>query len=144
MKPHNKIEKRKNGSLRVAKIFDPNLPSKTQQQFADTVNVNKIMARFRKTGQFDHLRNNPGAFVDFEEIGSYEDALNKVIHANNVFNHLPSNIRTKFDNNPQKMLNFLADPKNEKEAIELGLRNKPIPQEPPTPTPPTQPIPKPE
>lgn len=116
------ITVRPNGSVRVQKKFT--LPTKTQQHHAEMVNVNKIMAKYKRTGQIDHLRNNPGVYADFTEIGSYEDALNKVIESNNVFNKLPANLRNMFENNPQKFLEFLQDPDNDAKAIKLGLKIK--------------------
>lgn len=60
------IEIRENGSKRVVTINEE--PSKTDQSFAKQVNINNIMARYIKTGQLTHLRNQQGVYADMSEI----------------------------------------------------------------------------
>lgn len=121
------IERRSNGTKRVVTIN--NEPSRTQQQFKDDVNINKIMAKYKKTGMIKHINPNSGVYADMTNIGSYQEAMETVINAQNAFQDLPSNIRAKFQNNPQELINFLKDPRNDDEAINLGLRVKPKPIE---------------
>jgi len=120
------IEKRKDGTIRVHTTFPD--ASRTQQQFADDVNINKIMAKYKKTKMITHLNNTTGVYADMTNIGSYEEAIQTVINANNAFTDLPSNLRAKFSNNPQELINFLSDSSNDAEAIKLGLK---IPKEQP-------------
>lgn len=117
--PSKVIEKRANGKVRVATINEE--PSRTQQQFRDQVNVNSIMAKYKKTGLIDHVRDNPGTYSDMTQIGSYQDALQKVINAQQTFETLPSNLRQKFGHDPQQLITFLSDDKNYDEAVQLGL-----------------------
>ena len=42
-----------------------------------------------------------------------------------MFDNLPSDVRNRFNNNPAQLLDFVADPENKEEAIELGLLPKP-------------------
>lgn len=45
---------------------------------------------------------------------------------------LPPEIRTRFDNDPGKLIDFVADPDNRQEAQELGIVNPaPEPAKPP-------------
>lgn len=109
-----------NGRVRVKTVNEE--ASMTQQQFKDQVNVNNIIRKYKQTGQISHLRGSSGVFGDFTQIGSYQEMLDKVINARNLFEQLPSELRTRFQNNPQALIDFLDNPANDEEAIELGLR----------------------
>ena len=54
--------------------------------------------------------------------------------ADEMFAELPAKIRGRFENNPQQFLDFCEDPDNEAEAIELGIANKPAPDQVESPT----------
>jgi len=121
--PTKIITKRPDGSLRVASVFTK--PSRTQQQFKDECNINKIMEKYRKTGMVTHLRNGgEGVYADLSQVGDYQDMVHRVMHANEEFLKLPSEIRTRFGNDPQNLVDFLKDPKNTDEAIKLNLRKR--------------------
>lgn len=117
------IEKRKNGRLRVA--LECTEPSRTQQQFKEGCDVNKIVAKYKTTGQWQHLTGKEGVFADVTKITDYETCMNKVLRANSAFEALPSNIRLRFQNDPAQLLAFMQDPKNHEEGIKLGLYEQP-------------------
>lgn len=121
------IQKRANGTKRVATINEE--PTMTQQHLKEKVNVNSIMAKYRKTGLIDHVRKNPGVYMDLTELPDYQTALQTVIRAQDTFETIPANIRLKFDNDPSKLIAFLSDDKNYDEAAALGLveRKNPLP-----------------
>ena len=50
---------------------------------------------------------------------------NKIVDAQTSFDNMPSHIRNKFENDPQKLIDFLSTEKNLEEAQALGLVNKP-------------------
>lgn len=52
------------------------------------------------------------------------EAKNLVAHAQSQFEMLPSEIRDRFSNNPEKLISFLSDDGNYDEALKLGLVNK--------------------
>nr|QJB20111.1 MAG: internal scaffolding protein [Microvirus sp.] len=114
------IEKRPNGTTRVYTIFTK--PSRTQKQFKDEVNINKIMSKYKKTGIVNHLNHKQGQYQDLLQAGSYQESLDHVMKAQQLFNELPSELRSRLQNDPQKLIEFLADPKNDDEAIRLGLK----------------------
>lgn len=101
-----------------------NEPTRTQQHQASQVDIKSIMARARLTGQMP-TPSSKLYYGDFTQVGSYQECLNKVIDAQNAFNTLPAKIRDRFQNDPQQLLSFLNDPKNDKEAAQLGLINQP-------------------
>lgn len=96
-------------------------PSMTKQSFREHVEINNVIARYRKSGIVDHLNRNPGYFGDVSNIKSYQESLNVVIEAQDKFASLPANIRERFANDPALFIQFMSDPKNVDEAIKLGL-----------------------
>lgn len=117
-----KIETRSNGTKRVFTVNDE--VSRTDQSFDKDVNVNYIMAKYLKTGQIDHLTKNRGIYADVSQITDLLTATEQVKKANHAFNSLPAEIRKRFGNSPVSMVEFLQDPKNDTEAIKLGLKSR--------------------
>lgn len=116
-------------------------PGRTKQQCRDECDINIMMAKYQNTGVLPPSNNFVASYGDFTEIDDYQAAVNQVQDAEDAFMDLPSNIRTRFDNDPAKLLEFASDINNVEEARELGIL-APIPVEiPPTPTPPTPPEP---
>jgi len=116
------IEVRPNGTKRVATPKSEE-PSLTQQQFAKDCDVNNIIAKYKKTGSVTHVRNRTeGVYANLVDIPDYAEALQQIIHANETFGELPAQTRARFANDPQLLIEFLKDPKNDEQAIELGLR----------------------
>lgn len=109
-----------NGRVRVQTINE--LPTKTQQQFKDSCDLNKIMNQARRTGELPRQRAARGYYMDHTVLPQdYQAALDIVIEGNNAFNNLSSQVRSTFKNDPKELLKFLSDPKNKEEAIKLGL-----------------------
>jgi len=98
--------------------------SRTQQHFKDETDINNILRQFNITGQLPTKTISP-RYGDFTGIGDYHSALNQVIAAENEFMTLPAQLRARFDNNPQELIEFLNNPENLQEAQKLGLVNKP-------------------
>jgi phage internal scaffolding protein len=123
------MKKPNNIYYRKAVQYKSNMPSKTQQDQAAGVEINLIMARYLKTGELTHIKENP-RYGDFSNITNYQDALDNVFEAQEDFAKLPSKLRDMFNNEPAHLLEFLSDPKNKEQAQELGLIAKPIKNEP--------------
>ncbi|MEM1832092.1 MAG: hypothetical protein QXJ97_11255 [Desulfurococcaceae archaeon] len=100
-------------------------PSLTKQSFKQEADINSIIARWRKTGIIDHLNPSQPRYGDFSNIPSYDEALNTVIAAESAFMTLPARVRKRFDNDPGYFLEFVQDPKNASELVELGLVDVP-------------------
>ena len=113
------------GRIRVQTVFTK--PTRTQQHLKDTTDINKIIARYKKTGEITHLNSNTGVYRDMHQIPDYETAMNTIIDANQKFEELPAKIREKFQFNPGNLISYLQNEKNREEAIELGLVKKPVP-----------------
>jgi len=110
-------------------------PSKTKQALLAECDINRIIKLYSVTGQVHHVsaRAALGAYMDLPDNLDYQAALNTVLEGEKAFNSLPAKVRDRFENDPADFLQFLSDPKNKAEAIELGLV---IPPPPAAPTPP--------
>nr|WAE43548.1 MAG: internal scaffolding protein [Microviridae sp.] len=111
-------------------------PSLTDQSFVDEASIDQILAKYARTGILAERVDQP-MFSDLVGVTSdYHTALNLVLEADEAFFALPAKIRSRFNNNPGELLSFLEDPKNLKEAFDLGLiETDPNPPSPPAPGP---------
>lgn len=106
-------------------------PGRTQQQFRDECDINTIVRRFGVTGQLPVPVRLP-TYDDFTQVRDFQSAMQAVRDAEESFAALPSDLRSRFANDPQQLLEFLGDAKNRAEAEKLGLVNP----APPPPAPP--------
>lgn len=104
-----------------------NLPSRTQQSFANEVNINMIVAKAKARKPVMQDTRQP-LYGDFSNIKTFHEQRNAIIEAENAFMTLPAAVRKKFGNDVGKLLEFVADSKNKDEAIELGLIEKVKPE----------------
>lgn len=100
-----------------------------QQHLKDRTDINKIMAKYQKTGLIEWTRKDPGNanYGDFSEVTDYQTALQQVMEAQEAFMTLPASTRKRFGNDPGQFLEFMSDDKNKEEAIKLGLIEPPKP-----------------
>lgn len=107
------------------KVVTVNLePSKTQQQFKDEVEINNIVKKYKRTGTWHHQASKAGIYADVSQMTDYKESVDKVMKAQEAFSLLPSELRTRFANDPSQLLAFLQDQNNREEAEKLGLINK--------------------
>lgn len=95
-----------------------------QQQFRDECDINVLFGRYLETGEMPQVMNGL-TYGNFEGVFDFQTAMNAVRTAEGLFLQLPARIKNRFDNDPQKMLEFLADENNREEAEFLGLVTKP-------------------
>lgn len=113
--------------VRIQLLFDkddPKCKRRTMQSFAKECDVNNIMKRFKQTGFLvDPLlqASRKPYFGDFSSGVDYMSMKNEVVRANGKFNLLPAEVRSKFQNDVSKLLDFVVKPENKDEAIKLGL-----------------------
>lgn len=97
-------------------------PTLTQQQFKDEADINNIMRKYGNDPvAFNALTRKGGVYADFSKITDYHGMLQEVAEAQDAFASLPAQLRSRFENDPGKLLGFLQDPKNYDEGVELGL-----------------------
>lgn len=122
---------------RLMQKFDQ--PSRTKQSFKDECDINKIMKKFERTGMVAHLSKYQGSYADVSGGVDYHTALNTVAAAKEMFLTLPAKVRARFEHDPGAFLDFVGDPANEKEMVEMGLKKAPV--APPAPAPAPDPAP---
>jgi len=106
--------------VRVQKMFLQ--PSLTKQSFKDQCDFNKVVKRFMRTGVLDHRREGlEPRYADLIGSVDYQTALGRINEAKASFGALPAKVRKRFDNDPVQFLDFVSDPKNVNEMVELGL-----------------------
>lgn len=101
-------------------------PDKVDQAGADLVDLNRVMARFEKTGQLAELialgmGSDNGAYDDFTAAPDFQAALDIVNKGNEQFALLSAKIRQRFNGDPVEFMAFVSDPKNIDEMETLGL-----------------------
>lgn len=96
------------------------LPSRTQQHFAEEVDINTIVRRFGLTGELPqgvpHVLQG-----DFTNVVDFQSAMDMVVAAREAFMLQPAEVRARFRNDPQEFLDFVSSKDNLDEAIKFGL-----------------------
>lgn len=139
------IVEREDGSRRVSITFDETVKeirrksgdrksqyeyfperSRTKPEFQKDANINRIMKKYKRTGILgDPLAYRDMHYGDFANGNDFAEMAIKVADAQQEFLSLSAEVRNRFQNDPSKLLDFLADPRNDEEAIKLGLKEKP-------------------
>lgn len=97
-------------------------PSMTQQHFTEECDINQILRKFIQTGILDTI--GPGVYADISDGMDYQSALHMIKEADEMFLALPSEIRKRFNNSPAEYMDFVHDPANLEEGIQLGIFTK--------------------
>ncbi len=108
---------------------------RTKQSMKDECDINKIMEKYQKTGAVAHVNQHQSQY-GFATSDDFAESMRIVTTAQDMFDGLPSSIRTRFANDPAQFLDFVQDANNKKEGQELGLWPE---DEPPAPKPPETP-----
>lgn len=134
----NLVVDRKTGEL----VLDPSM---TKQSFVAECDINNIVRDFTQHGMVSHINEKAamGAFVDLPDTIDYQMAIEIARSAQGAFDQLPAKVRARFDNDPAKFLDFCQDPKNQDEAIALGLATDTRPPKEAETPPPAAPAPSP-
>ena len=107
-----------------AVVQEPYGESLTIQAHAEDADINVLMKRYGITG---HMPENPRipTYGDFSNITDYRSALHAVQAAHEGFMEIPAELRARFDNDPQKFLEYAANPANNDDLIKHGLKKAP-------------------
>lgn len=97
----------------------------TRQEFLEESDINTIVRRFgigeHPVDALQWVTN-----IDIvDAVDDYQTALNKLIEANEQFMSLPADIRSRFDNDPARFVDFVSTEGNKEEMYRLGLAIKP-------------------
>lgn len=103
--------------------------SRTEQSHLPDCDINIIMKRALRGQASPYVREDQGSYGDATSLDFFE-AHTLIAEGNTMFEELPSHIRSRFDNEVGKFLDFIQDPSNKPEAISLGLIKTPPEPEP--------------
>lgn len=99
--------------------------SLTHQEFAEESDINTIIDRFgigENPIEIQQWVNN----VDIADApNDYQSVMNQLNEARDQFMSLPAKVRSQFDNDPGRFVDFVSDPGNGDELVRLGLASKP-------------------
>lgn len=103
----------------------------TEQSHKSEVDINNIVKR-HGIDLIQQTAALAASTLVFDDVtgNDYQEAMNKVIRAQDSFARLPSQLRARFNNDAAQFLDFIIDPKNMQEMRQLGLANpeQPAPQ----------------
>ncbi|AXH77730.1 MAG: internal scaffolding protein [Microviridae sp.] len=100
-------------------------PSLTVQADKEQADINNIVKQFGVTNMLPYGKQ---AFTgeDFTDLPTdYHTAMNIVRDSDDYFMQFPANIRSRFDNDAGKLLDFINDSSNYDEAVKLGFIQAP-------------------
>jgi len=95
--------------------------TRTKQANRNETDINLMVARYKKTGQFQNLNPREPKYGDFSEAVSLEEAFHQVQEANRSFMQLPAAVRALAQNNPVTLLEMLADEGATAALVAVGL-----------------------
>lgn len=95
----------------------------TQQNHKKECDVNLIIAKYDKTGLIQHVQKLEGRYGDVTGV-DFRKAQDLYINAQRMFENLPVHIKKRFRQNAGDFLEFMENPDNREEAIQLGLIKK--------------------
>lgn len=101
--------------------------SRTKQANRNETNINLMVARYKKTGQFQNLNPREPKYGDYSAAVTLEQAYQAVFEANQSFMELPAAVRAVAQNNPITLLEMLADEGATQALVKAGLPIKDTP-----------------
>lgn len=90
------------------------------QSERDDCDINNIMERFGHGVPLPESLSVP-SYGDFTGVSDYRSALELISGASESFMQLPADVRSRFQNDPARFLDFVHDPANGAALVEMGL-----------------------
>lgn len=109
--------------------------SRTQQHMRDECDINKILAKYHRTGVITHVNRAKERFGDFGQYGGLAEKLDVLAKAEQAFAMLPATIRNAVGNDIGSFLRYIEDPRHFDECVSWGIYDPP-PKAPDVVTPP--------
>lgn len=94
--------------------------SLTKQNHKDECDINQIMKRAERSGLADFVNKHAPQYGDVSG-ADFRESMELIAEAQGMFDEMPSKLRDRFGNSPANFLEFVQDPKNREEAVNLGL-----------------------
>lgn len=107
--------------LYVPKVYGEGEARRVKQSMRDECDINLIMKKFTPRDLYMQVGDVAASYMDVSSVGSYHEAMNIVLEAQQAFSSLSSGLRARFENDPSKFMAFCSDEKNRDEMAKLGL-----------------------
>lgn len=120
------------GEKRKCSITFAEGSSLTIQSQKKECDINLLVSKYKQGGIISHVNNMQAQYGDLTGY-DFHEYQNKIASAISSFEALPSRVRNRFQNDPALFLDFMNNPENLHEMVELGLAEI---KEPETPEPP--------
>lgn len=98
-------------------------PSLTDPIFAEDLKIQNMVKKYDSQNLLELGRKSP-QYIDFTNVVDLHSAMDMVNEANETFQEIPSDIRERFQNDPQTFYKFVTDPNNLNELVDMGLATK--------------------
>ncbi len=89
---------------------------RVKQSFKDETDINKILQRAQKTGTISHLTKHAAKYGDFANFDFFEAQL-MLTKGREIFDDLPSEIRTEFNQSQAAFFAYVNDPANTEDLL---------------------------
>jgi len=94
------------------RLVQPTYPDgRTKQSFQDETDINKILHRAQKAGTMSHLDKYEGTYGDFSDFDFLEANI-QISKGGEIFDALPSELRSEFNQSPAQFFDYVNDPAN--------------------------------
>lgn len=94
----------------------------TDRSQTSTVDINKIMARYKKTGVISHWNHRQPVYGDVSMVTDFRDAVELADTTWDHFMELDAHIRQEADNDPGRFLEMLSSVEGVQELVDAGLK----------------------
>lgn len=94
--------------------------SLTEQSHKDQCDMNVILRDYQRTGMLKHAKEHEGKYDDVSA-QDFQEAMFLVANAKNMFQELPSSLRSRFQNDPAQFLSFAQNPASKAELESMGI-----------------------
>lgn len=108
----------------------PSGNSRVQQHFKDEVDINNILAKYKKTGVITHVARARKLYGDFTQVKDVAEAMDVSARAKSIFEELPAEIRNRFKNSIPGFFEYIGKEENLEECYKLGIYDRPKAPEP--------------
>ena len=103
--------------LDVSTSFSASL---TEQSHLESTDINKIFHASKHSPEL-LIPESPPTFGDFSNVADFTEMQNRVADAISGFEALPAETRAFFEHKPANLVEFMNDPANVQDAIDMGL-----------------------
>lgn len=100
--------------------------SMTQKQFKHECDINNILSKYTEYGYCEHVMNAEPRYLDCSSLTAktFQEHLDFALDFEEHFDSLPQEVRDRFNDDPEEMMEFLSEEENYNEAVALGLLPK--------------------